>query len=297
MARRPRRQLEEEPESHERWLVSYADMITVLMALFIVLFAMSQVDETKYQELKQSLRTGFGQSGAMMHDRSSVLAGQGRTALSEIHPDVEMASLTPEQVRLVNQAVTRREQLARSQRAAEVDREVRRLEALLERLARALRAHGLEDDVRASIDRRGLVVSLVSRHVVFDAHLATLTERGEKVVDTLAPVLADVPDALEIDGHTNQAPVQPKFFASDWDLSAARAITVLRRLHEVGGIPNDRLSATAHGMERPLVDPSAPGSQRLNKRVDIVLLSDLPAESRELLADHGLNAASLRGVT
>ncbi|WP_110208267.1 flagellar motor protein MotB [Nocardioides daejeonensis] len=293
-----RRQVEEEHENHERWLVSYADMITVLMALFIVLYAMSQVDETKYEELKQSLRAGFGQSGAMMHEQRSVLDGQGQTAMSAMRPEAEMSSLTPEQVRIVDRAITRKEQLAQEQRAAEVDREVSRLQEVLSRLKKALEKRGLQDDVRASIDDRGLVVSLVSRHVVFDANLASLTERGRAVIDTLAPVLRDLPDALQIDGHTNQVKVKPKFFASDWDLSAARAITVLRHLNEVGRIPADRLSATAYGMERPLVDPTEPGSQRINKRVDIVVLTSLPPESRELLSEYGFDRdGTVRGET
>lgn len=287
MARGRKREIEEEHENHERWLISYADMITVLMALFIVLFAMSQVDETKYRELKESLRNGFGQSGAMMHEQASVLDGQGRTAISSVTSDPELASLTPEEVRLVDAEMTRRERLEQQRRAAEVDNEVRRLTDVLKRLRKALAKHGLSDDVRASLDDRGLVVSLVSRHVVFNANLASLTERGRAVVDTLAPVLRELPDDLQIDGHTNQVQVKPKYYDSDWDLSAARAITVLRHLNEVGGIPTERLSATAYGMERPLVDPSEPGSQRINKRVDIVILSSLPPESRELLAEHG----------
>ncbi len=291
MARRRKRVIEEEHENHERWLVSYADMITVLMALFIVLFAMSQVDDTKYNELKQSLRDGFGQSGAMMHEQKSVLSGQGTTAISAVNPDPELASLTPEQIRIIDDEMTRREQLEQQRKAAEVDREVDRLAQVLKRLRAALAEHGLSDDVRTGIDDRGLVISLVSRHVVFDANLASLTARGRAVVDTLAPVLRDLPDSLQIDGHTNQVKVKPKYFDSDWDLSAARAITVLRHLNESGGVPTDRLSATAYGMERPLMDPEAPGSQRINKRVDIVVLTSLPPESRELLASHGFDDA------
>ena len=89
---------------------------------------------------------------------------------------------------------------------------------------------------------------------------------------------------LRIDGHTNQVPVKPKYFASDWDLSAARAVTVLRHLSEVGGIPGSRLSAEAFGHEKPLIDPSKPGSQRVNKRVDIVVVADLSPAARAVLA-------------
>ncbi|HEY9563738.1 MAG TPA: flagellar motor protein MotB [Nocardioides sp.] len=292
---RKRRVIEEEHENHERWLVSYADMITVLMALFIVLFAMSQVDDTKYQELKESLRSGFGQSGAMMHEKASVLDGQGSTALDPIVPDDDLSQLSPEQVKLVDRAVTRKETLAQQRRAADAENEADRFEEVLARLRTALAAHNLEDDVRATIDDRGLVVSMVSRHVVFHSDLATLTRRGQLVIDTLSPVLADLPDALQIDGHTNQARGKPKHYASDWDLASARAITVLRRLSEQGGISAERLSATSYGMERPLIDPKKSGSQQVNKRVDIVVLTSLPPESRELLSEHGFGAAQASG--
>lgn len=288
--RRAKRQIEEEHENHERWLISYADMITVLMALFIVLFAMSQVDDTKYQELRDSLRTGFGQSGAMMHEKSSVLDASGSVTLNDVVPQDELEAMTPEEIQLVDRALQRSKQLEQQQAAAQVAREVNRLEGVLKRLTKALRARGLADDVRASIDDRGLVVSLVSQHVVFHANLATLTDRGRRVLNTLSPVLRDLPDALQIDGHTNQVPVRPKYYQTDWDLSAARAITVLRHLNETGRIPNSRLSATAYGMERPLLSPKRAGSQRINKRVDIVVLSSLPPESRELLAKYGFDA-------
>ncbi|CAM3339488.1 flagellar motor protein MotB [Nocardioides dubius] len=287
---RRKREIEEEHENHERWLVSYADMITVLMALFIVLFAMSQVDETKYSELKESLRNGFGESGAMMHEKSSILESNSSVTVGAVVPQDELSAMTPEQIQMVDRALQRSKQLEQQRVANEVDNEVSRLEDVLRRLSKALRAHGLADDVRASIDDRGLVVSLVSQHVVFHANLASLTDRGRRVLNTLSPVLRDLPDDLQIDGHTNQVPVQPKYFDTDWDLSAARAITVLRHLNEVGRIPTDRLSATAYGMERPLIDPDKAGSQRINKRVDIVVLSSLPPESRQLLAEHGFDA-------
>ncbi|MDT0200792.1 flagellar motor protein MotB [Nocardioides sp. AE5] len=292
MARRgKKRELEEEHENHERWLVSYADMITVLMALFIVLFAMSQVDETKYQELKESLRSGFGQSGVMMHEKNTVLNGQGATVSSAIVPDAELEGLTPEQVQMVDRAINREEVLAHQRRVAEAQNEADRLDEVRRRLEAALAAHGLEDDVQATIDDRGLVISMVSRHVVFDLDLATLTDRGREVVDTLAPVLRDIDDPLQVDGHTNQAPGKPRYYASDWDLASARAITVLRHLNEQGGIDKTRLSASSYGMERPLVDPDKPGSQDVNKRVDIVVLTSLPAESRELLGEQDPRAA------
>ena len=271
----------EEHDNHERWLVTYADMVTLLMVLFIVMFAMSQVDQKKFNALKEGLAAGFGQSTSIQDGSSSILEQPGEAVAQPIAPqkfsmEVKQVETSPVAPATVDQA------RAETQYAA-AKAEVDRLKELLERLNRALRAHHLEDDVQASIDQRGLVLSLVSRHVVFEPNLATLSARGRQVVDTLAPVLRDIPDPLEIDGHTNQVKVKPKYYPTDWELSAARAVTVLRHLNEADGVPASRMTASAFGHEKPLVDPRRPGSQRVNKRVDIVVLSTLPSDTRELI--------------
>jgi chemotaxis protein MotB len=275
MSTRPRRRRhdEEEHENHERWLVTYADMLTLLMVLFIVMFAMSQVDEKKFNALRAGLADGFGNSSSFM---------QGSDSLLEDQPDLAEQSVVSSQVfdSVPTTAGTEAGEAAETAR-----RELGRLEEIQRDAEKVLREHGLSQDVKMSIDDRGLVISLVSRHVVFENDVADLSPRGEHVVDALAPVLRQLPDELRIDGHTNQVKVRPLYFATDWDLSAARAVTVLRRLDEVGQVPAARLSVAAFGHERPLVDPSKPGSQQVNKRVDIVVLSPIAEESRALLDD------------
>ena len=274
---------DEEHTNHERWLVTYADMVTLLMVLFIVMFAMSQVDQKKFDQLKAGLAVGFGQAPTIESGSTSILDQNGDSAAEAIAPtqfaiDTKLANASP--------ATKANPQHADAQEQARMNQardEVNRLKQLLDRLNRALRAHHLEDDVQASIDNRGLVVSLVSRHVVFEPNLATLSARGQQVIDTLAPVLRDIPDPLEIDGHTNQVKVKPKYYPTDWELSAARAVTVLRRLNEADHVPAARMTASAFGHEKPLIDPRKPGSQRINKRVDIVVLSTLPSETRDLM--------------
>jgi chemotaxis protein MotB len=283
MSRRKRHEEHEEHENHERWLVTYADMVTLLMVLFIVMFAMSQVDEKKFNALKEGLAAGFGQSTSLMDGSSSLLSEPGLAAAEPIAPNRYAVQLDQVEQQAVDQAVAQREQQRQQADYEQASTEVDRLQKVLDELMAALRKKGLQDDVQATIDERGLAISLVSRHVTFEANMATLTARGKAVVDTLAPVLEALPDPLEIDGHTNQVPVKPKYYATDWDLSAARAVTVLRHLNEVNGIPADRLHAAAYGHEKPLVDPSEPGSQQVNKRVDIVVLSALPPESAALV--------------
>ncbi|HEX2892424.1 MAG TPA: flagellar motor protein MotB [Marmoricola sp.] len=277
----------EEHDNHERWMVTYADMVTLLMVLFIILFSMSQVDQKKFDQLKAGLAVGFGNSPSIQTGSTSILQEPGQAVADAIAP--QAVSLD---TRATKPSAEKMQADEKAAKLAAAQSEVDRLKELLARFNAALRAHHLEGDVQSSIDSRGLVVSLVSRHVVFEPNLATLSPRGQEVIDTLAPVLRDIPDPLQIDGHTNQVKVKPKFYPTDWELSAARAVTVLRHLNEIDHVPASRMTASAFGHEKPLVDPSKPGSQRINKRVDIVILSTLPSETRDLITqvmqDHGL---------
>lgn len=281
MAGRRGRHEEEEHENHERWLVTYADMVTLLMVLFIVMFAMSTVDEKKFTALKAGLAAGFGQSTSIMDGSQHILDDSGTLPNQALAG--QASKLTKAEQEAVAKAVTKLEQQRQQRAYADAQAEAARLTDVQARLEKALAKHHLSSDVETRLDERGLVVSLVSKHVVFESDLARLTARGAEIVDTLAPVLAELPDPLDIQGHTNQVDVKPRYFDSDWDLSAARAITVLRRLASVGGIPDARLAATGFGHTKPLRPPDEPGSQEVNKRVDIVVESMLPEETRALL--------------
>ncbi|MCW2856970.1 MAG: flagellar motor protein MotB [Marmoricola sp.] len=291
-----KREIHEEHENHERWLVTYADMVTLLMVLFIVMFAMSQVDQRKFNELKDGLAAGFGRSTSISDGSNSILDQPGQAAVAPIAP--QAFSVTAPQVETTagSQAVAQHDQAQAQAQYAAASAEVDRLSKLLARVNAALQAHHLQGDVQATIDSRGLTVSLVSRHVVFQPNLATLSPRGQLLVDTIAPVLRDIPDPLEIDGHTNQVDVKPKYYPTDWELSAARAVAVLRRLNEVDQVPTDRLTAAAFGHTRPLIDPSKPGSQEINKRVDIVVLSSLPSDTRNMIATVLKNRGATTGA-
>ena len=284
--RRKKHEEHEEHENHERWLVTYADMLTLLMVLFIVMFAMSQVDQKKYNALKNGLADGFGATSSFMKGSDSILEGDLRQAANpELDGTEIFEQLSPPAQKLVTAVMNDKRRAELNGSYAEVAAEADRLREAQRQLDRLLREKGLADDVTTSIDSRGLVVSLVSRHVVFQANIAELSARGRQVVDVLGPVLDELGNDLRVDGHTNQAAGPPKYFATDWDLSAARALSVLRRLNEVSGIPGERLSLAAFGHERPLLDPHAPHSQEINKRVDIVVLPDIGQDAESLFGE------------
>ncbi len=290
MSRRKKHEEHEEHENHERWLVSYADMMTLLMVLFVVMFAMSTVEQKKFNALKSGLAAGFGQSTSILDGSSSILDQPGTSSMAPINPKAIQDNPSVQQA--ADAAVAEARMLENQRAYAAAAAEADRLGALEKKVHQALSKQGLADDVRTELDGRGLTLSLVSKHIVFEANLATLTPRGHQILETLSPVLHGLENHLLVEGHTNQAPGRPEFYASDWDLSSARAITVLRWLDEREGIPEERLAAVGYGHVRPLVDPSKPGSQEINKRVDIVVLSTLPEENEQLLDQVALDRES-----
>jgi chemotaxis protein MotB len=284
---------EEEHENHERWLVSYADMVTLLMCLFIVLFAMSQIDKEKFAALASGLSASFGAPVTAMDTNATgstasvldglpnpvdIAAGVGQTKTSQ--------GLTQEQV----DAAAAQAALQRAQAIeAEATKAYDELAAARDRIDAALAAAGYPGAARYEIDERGLVVHVVSDGVLYDAESAALRADGVRVLNAIAPELTALPNQIRIEGHTNSIPVTPGGpYPSNWELSTDRATAVVRYLIS-RGLPAPRVSATGYADTQPLVPDSDPASVTVNRRVDVVVLSTASAEANAQLA--GLDAA------
>lgn len=272
---------EEEHENHERWAVSYADMMTVLVGLFIVMYAISQVDQTKFEQLRESLAIGFGnQAPSMLSGSSGALVG---TETVEISPDLARDAavefddpVTAEADEGVNEGLAEAD---RNLQAAVVEYE--RLDDVAEQISAALAAQGLADRVRFRVTERGLVVGMVADDVFFSADTADLTTTALRVIDTAAPVLRGLTDEISVEGHANVLPSTR--YPTNWELSSDRATQVLRRLVEAGGMPPARIAAVGFGEARPLEEAGGAAALDANRRVDIVVLSPVPDDVRILL--------------
>jgi len=291
--KRPKKHEEEEHENHERWLVSYADMVTLLMCLFIVLFAMSQIDKQKFAALASGLSASFGAPISALPGS----APQG-SVLDGLPGAIDIASaIAPKET--VDQAevdkAAAQAALQRSKRvAAEAAKAYEDMTAAEKKIDAALTAAGFADAARYQIDERGLVVHIVADQVLFDAEQAVLRPEGRAILDAVAPTLAGMPNVLRVEGHANHLPVTPGGpWPSNWELSSYRASTVLRYLAG-DGVPEVRMSATGYSSTRPLVPITDPTAITVNRRVDIVVLSTASAEANALLP--GI-AAAHRGAT
>lgn len=254
-----RRKKVEEPEEHpdERWMASYMDMVTVLMCMFIVLFAMSAVDQDKFEALKSSLATGFGQ------DPSEIIDASGGVIVP-----AELVSETGEGFTEL--------QLAQQ--------EVAELTALREQIRTNLETTGLENTVSFTIDERGLTVRLVGSETFFATNRTELSEVAVGVLSAVGPALSVSEYGVSVEGHADTRPSHAPY-ETNWELSAGRATNVLRFLVESTGVPGQRIGSVGYGSARPLVDEVSPEAQAANRRVDIVILSDLPEAVRALIPD------------
>jgi chemotaxis protein MotB len=279
----------EEHENHERWLVSAFDMMTLLFVLFVVLFAMSKVDEQKFAALAKGMAETFG--GPITVQPGPTPEG---SVLDGLPGAVDIASaIVPEQTvaQAEVDAAAAQAALAEAQQvAAEARAEYQDLAEVREQIEAALTAAGHAGAARFEIDERGLVVHIVADQVLFDAEQAVLRPEGRQLLDAIAPTLRGLPNSLGVEGHANHLPVTPGgIWPSNWELSAYRATTVVRHL-TTGGVPGTRMVANGYSDTRPLVPPADPNSISVNRRVDVVVLSDASAEAKELLP--GLDAGN-----
>jgi len=287
--RRAKKHEEEEHENHERWMVSYADMMTLLLVLFIVLYAMSQVDKAKFAALASGLSQTFG---------SPISALPGTTpegaALAGLPGAIDLASAIPPDPSVQDAEVDAAAAAAAAERAKRVAAEAAAayddMAEAREKIDAALVTAGYDGAARYEIDERGLVVHIVADAVLFDAEEAVLRPEGQQILTAVAPTLTSLPNVLRVEGHANHLAVTAGGAGpSNWELSGYRASTVLRHLAG-GGVPEPRMSATGYSSTRPLVPESDPTALSVNRRVDIVVLSTASAEANALLP--GIEAAN-----
>jgi chemotaxis protein MotB len=241
MARRKRFD-DDSHENHERWLISYADFITLLFAFFVVMYAVSVVNTGKYKVLSDALGDAFG----------------GRGAARKIDATVEVEALP-----LSNIIAHRRAEAAKRDRER-LDLLARKLNSVLAPLVNAGR-------VRVTQTARGITVE-INASVLFDEGDAALVGNARETLRTVAGLLKDDPHAIEVEGHTDTTPIRNAAFPSNWELSAVRASTVVRLFVE-NGVAGQRLAAVGRGANQPVASNGDPAGRARNRRVAVTILS------------------------
>jgi chemotaxis protein MotB len=258
-------------ESNERWLLTYADMITLLMALFMVLFSISSVNISKYQTLQESLKAAFSGDPlpggkALAHPGSSSNSSKAPTA-------IDLQSIVPvtasqHNAELQSETHSARSAAAQASAAQQQEAEFAHIKAELEAYARA---HHFSKSVHVSIDARGLVIRVLTDDLLFPSGQASLDPRSHSLLQEIAQLLnIDSAHPIDVDGNTDDVPIHSSTFPSNWELSAARASTVVRYLIDHGVSPA-RLTAVGYADQHPLASDATATGRAHNRRVEIVL--------------------------
>jgi chemotaxis protein MotB len=250
-----RKKKHEEHVNHERWLVSYADFITLLFAFFVVMFAASNADEQKAGQVAQAVQVAFSEL-AIFTPGGKVFSLSDGTGVSDQVGVVGNASGAFSGTHLISMM---------SDHGDSIQEVEHQLEAAL--------VSEIEDGaVRLSMDERGLTISLAEAGF-FGPGSAEIDEGGIPVLDDIILKIMELPYDMRIEGHTDDVPISTERFPSNWELSTARATTVLRYMISNGKVPPSRLSAIGYGEYRPVADNETPEGRGMNRRVDIVVMN------------------------
>lgn len=268
MARR-RKHHEEEHEGHgadERWLLTYADMITLLLALFIVLFAVSTINSKKFLALAFGFKQSFAPNPGVLPSSNGVLeyANLAQTAgpkQVQQHPSIVLP--TPGTTTTTAATGPGGMSLATERQLTQIGKQ----------LQSALAAKGLGATVSTSLQERGLVVQILTDRVFFASDSAEIGPEGDEVVDTMASVLRNDNNNIDVEGYTDDAPITGGPYSTNEELSAVRAANVVTRLSGQDGINPNRLAATGFGATHPAVPNSSPANMALNRRIDVVIMA------------------------
>ena len=247
-----RKKHHEDHENHERWLVSYADFITLLFAFFVVMYSISQINEGKYRVLSDALLQAFKPEG---HAPTAVQPPSDQHGANTGVPSGLIPRLP---MKRGDDPVKR----AKRERMQNIARDVlKALEPLVK-----------EGQVRVTESARGIAVE-INASVLFKSAQAVLEPNSVRALAAVAQVLSRTDNAIEIEGHTDREPISTSQFPSNWELSGARASSVVRLFIDAGVAPQ-RLVASGYADTRPVDSNNTPEGRARNRRVTVMIHAD-----------------------
>ncbi len=241
--RRARARFDDPPENHERWLISYADFITLLFAFFVVMYAISSVNIGKYKVFSDALGDAFGGAGATQPINTQV-----------------------QNLPIPNPGLRRRTELLRKEK----EHMTKLAQDLLSTLAPLVK----EGKVRVTQNSRGVSVE-INASVLFDPGEARLTSESTEALRAVAVLLKNDSHDVQVEGHTDNQPIRNVLFPSNWELSAVRASSVVRLFIDAGVAP-ERLTAVGHGANLAVASNATAEGRARNRRVAVTILSGIP---------------------
>ena len=266
----------EEHANHEAWVIPYADLLTLLMAMFIALFAISSVNVDKAKRLQMGFNNAASKPLAGIFDggasKTAVDGAVGNGTDSSGGSGILGGTPKPTQKQSPSQSSVIGPSSAVQNAAKKEQKSFWKFE---QQIKQAAQANGVNNEVSFQLEGRGLVVRLVNDNVLFASGQAAIQTEGQHVLQVVGAVLKKIPNPLLIEGYTDDRPISTAQFASNWELSTARADTVLRYLVDTVGLSSDRMTAQGYGEHDPVASNATDAGRAKNRRVEIVIESQV----------------------
>lgn len=290
----------EEHVNHEAWVIPYADLLTLLMAMFIALFAISNVDLQKFKKLadgfSDALNAGSGNSATVVDlggsgdkvfatplnelvQRAVDAAQQG--AVAAVDPSSTAAAAT--KLQNLPQAIKDAESVSQNE-----------LQAVQEQITIDAAAAGFSGSLQTKIDERGLVITVVTDEVVFSSGSSDLGSSGAAILAVVGQALANVDNHVLVEGHTDNIPISTPIFPSNWELSSARAGAVVRYFESSSAIIAGRLQAAGFADTQPIEPNATEVGRARNRRVEVIVESDAQQIKNRILEEAAQASARLQ---
>ncbi len=256
-----RKKFYQDRENHDRWLVSYADFITLLFAFFVVMYALSSVNEGKYRVLSDSLISAFKESPS-----SDKL--------------IQMASKQPEILQGTGKPIGKTITQPHPQEAQQRQQAAERMKKVAKNVLDAMQTLIKNGQVRVTQSPRGVTVE-INASVLFNSGEARLQPQSLETLSAVANVLKGVDNSIQVEGHTDNVPINSPAFPSNWELSSARAGSVVRLFSELG-VPASRMVAIGYADNRPVDTNATADGRSRNRRVNVLILNEAEGAVREI---------------
>ncbi len=250
-----RKHFEEEHENHERWLISYADFITLLFAFFVVMYSISSVDKKKYDTLSYALGNAFNKNGDLMMSNKSRFG-----AVSDNSSSTSTGNKIPKLINQPNLTQLRNQHLIR---------EKKNIGNIAHYLTQSLASLVKAGQINITLTEHGMVIDLYDS-LLFASGSAEIATKALVPIHEIAQQLRDLPNMILVEGHTDDIPISNLEFRSNWELSAMRASRLVGLISKEG-IADKRLSATGYGASRPVADNADKLGRARNRHVTIVV--------------------------
>ena len=232
---------EKKPDSG-RWMLTYSDLITLLMIFFIVMYASSNVSLNKYGKLAQSLGAALGGTSNGIGSGTNVIGNGTGNFVGDITKSVTLTS------------------------------EQKKLNTVKSQVDDYLKKNGLSASVDTNIDDRGLDIRL-NDSILFDSGKADIKSNSEDEIVKIGKILSKMNNYIRVEGHTDNIPISGGQFKSNWQLSSVRAANVAELLVEQSGVPADKISAVGYGENRPIASNATDAGRAKNRRVEIIIIN------------------------